>query len=254
MTEKSGSGAIKKFFKILFWSIFSVLILCLIAGAIIASKVFEKVPIPLDHNYLNRPKEKEPFIPFHVMRKGQKNYDIMASSKPGVKAMISYEDDEFNYILRNVLYTNILNQAGATGGNRISAKRTSLILKQGVFHLKHTIETPDNPFGKYLNLYFTFKISIKDGEEKLEIITAKAGSLDIPRFILDEKLQEILQKYYYSTSQERLIKNCIVDLHLDEQGIVAEYYPFVLKQEIKNFSSGAAGMFLGQMGYNNDKK
>ena len=254
MTQKPESGTMKTIFKVLLWSILIVLVLCLTAGAIIASKVFDKIPIALDHNYLNRPKEKEPFIPFHVMRKGQKNFDIMVSSKPGIKATISYEDDEFNYILRNVLYTNILNQTGATGGNRISAKRTSLILKQGLFHLKHTVVIPDNPFGKYLNLYFTFRINVRDGKENLEILTAKTGSLDIPRFILDDKLQKILNKYYFGTAQERLIKNCIIDLHLEEQGIFAEYYPFVLKQEIKNISGSTAGIFLGQMGYSNEKK
>ena len=73
-------------------------------------------------------------------------------------------------------------------------------------------------------------------------------------FILDDKLQEILSKYYFGTSQERLIKNCMIDLHLDEQGIFAEYYPFILKQEIKNISGGTAGIFLGQLGYSNEKK
>ena len=216
--------------------------------------IFEKIPIILDHGYLSRPKDKEPFIPFHVMRKGQKNYDIMKGSKPGMKSAIYYEDDEFNYILRNVLFSNILNQAGATGGKRITAKRTSLILKNGTFHLKYIVDIPDNPFGKYLNLYFVFKIEIREGKESLEILTAKAGSLDIPKFILDREIQKIAEKYYRGTSREQLIRKCITDLHLDSKGIFAEYYPFVLKQEIKHHSEGSAGVFLGQLGYDDAKK
>ncbi|MBQ9771804.1 MAG: hypothetical protein IJW23_08275 [Lentisphaeria bacterium] len=254
MTNEPGTGSKGKVLKILLWSLLSIVVLCLTAAGILASMIFEKVPIVLDHNYLRRPKDKEPFIPFYVMRKGQNNYDIMKDSKPGTRSTIYYEDDEFNYILRNVLFSNILNQAGATGGKRITAKRTSLILKNGAFHLKYILDTPDNPFGKYLNLYFVFKIAVKDGKDHLEILTAKAGSLDIPKFILDRKLQEIIRKYYSGTAQERLIKSCIIDLHLDQNGIFAEYSPYVLKQEIKHLSGGAAGVFLGQLGYDDAKK
>ena len=254
MTQETESGTDKKKIKILCWSIFSVLALVLITGGIIASMIYENVPIVLDHNYLKRSKEREPFIPFHVMKKGQNNYDIMVRSKPGMISKISYDDDEFNYILRNVLCSNILKQSGASKGKRITAKRTSLILKQGVFHLKHTYETPYSPFGKYLNLYLTFKISIKNGKESMEILTAKAGSYNVPKFIMKAILQNFLEEHYYGTSQERVIKKCIIDLHINEKGIFAEYYPFVLKQELKNISGGSSGVFLGQLGYKNAKK
>ena len=247
MTTDSGIASKKRQRGRIFWSFGSILLLLCVAACILLSVAFEDVPMPLDHHYLRRPKEKEPFIPFYVMQKGQNNYEIMRKSNPYTQASIQYEEDEFNYIIRNVLFSNILNQAGATGGIRITAKRTSLILKDGVFHLKYIMETPGNPFGKYLNLHFIIKLTIKDGMEHLEILSAKAGPLNIPKFLVDPEVNKILDKHYRGTSQEKLVRDCIIDLQTDEKGISAEYRPYVLKKELKNVSGGAAGEFLGQV-------
>lgn len=235
----------------LLWGLLGVVVVCLITSVILTAMVIDKVPMPLDHYYLKRPKKKEPFIPFYVMQKGQLNYAAMKKSKPESISTLQYEDDEFNYILRNVIYSNLLNQAGATGGKRITAKRTSIILKDGVFHLKHIVDIPQNIFGKYINVHVVFKITVKDGKENLEIISAKAGSLSIPDFILNSKMEEIL-KVYRGTNQEKIVQESIIDLRTDQKGIFVKYRPYVLKQNIKKVSDGATGVFLGQLGYEDE--
>ena len=159
--------------KILKWSLLGFLVLIVIVltvAGFFAAKVSDKTPMALDHNYLNRPKEKAPYIPFHVMKKGQNNYEMIKRSDPAKVASIRYDDDEFNYILRTLMYSNLLNQAGLTGGKTITARRTSFILKQGAFHLKQIVEVPQNPFGKYINVHIVFKLSVRDGKEKIEIL------------------------------------------------------------------------------------
>ncbi|MBE6404956.1 MAG: hypothetical protein E7040_02935 [Lentisphaerae bacterium] len=253
MTTDSSTESKNKRRKIILWSVGPLFLLLCMTACILMAMAFDDVPMPLDHYYLRRPKEKEPFIPFYVMQKGENNYEIMRKSNPYTRASISYEDDEFNYILRNVIFSNLLNQSGATGGNRITAKRTSLILKEGLFHLKYTMETPGNPFGKYLNLHLVMKLTVKDGVDHIEIVSAKAGSLNIPKFIMEAKVNEVLKENYRGTSQEKLVKECIIDLKTDDKGISAEYRPYVLRKELKNVSGGATGEFLGQLGYDDSK-
>ena len=62
-----------KILKWIFGLLLFLLLFCLITGGIVAVKVYDSVPMPLDHSYLRRPKEKEPFIPFYVMQKAQNN-------------------------------------------------------------------------------------------------------------------------------------------------------------------------------------
>lgn len=242
-----------KILKWIFGLLLFLLLFCLITGGIVAVKVYDSVPMPLDHSYLRRPKEKEPFIPFYVMQKAQNNYDIMKHSVPETVSSIQYEDDEFNYILRTVLYSNLLNQAGATGGKRISAKRTSFILKDGAFHLKYVVETPQSPFGKYINLHVIFKISVKDGKENLQILSATAGSFRIPDFIVQKMVKEFLQKYYEGTSGQEIVRHSIIDLHMDREGISMKYHPYHLKRRLKKVSGTSTGTFLGMMGYKDEK-
>ena len=242
--------------KIVKWFIFiflAVLLLVLIGAGILAAKVIDKVPEPLDHSYLRRPKEKEPFLPFHVMKKGQANYEAIKRASPSSIASIQYDDDEFNFLLKTLLYSNLLEYAGVTGGHRISAKRTSIILKNGVFHLKHTIDIPSNPFGKYLNLYFTFRITIKNGEEELKVLSAKVGSVDIPEKYIQAEVQKFLDRSYTGTIYSAVVRECVIDLHTDEQGIFMEYRPYVLRKVIKDSNSDPFGLLFGK-GFKNGKK
>ena len=237
--------------KILKWSLLGFLVLIVIVltvAGFFAAKVYDKEPMELDHSYLNRSKEKEQFIPFHVMKKGQQNYDLIKRSDPSKVAVIRYEDDEFNYILRTLMYSNLLNQAGLTGGRTISPRRTSFILKKGVFHLKQIVDAPQNPFGRFINVHITFKLSVKDGKEKIEILSARAGAFDIPKSILDEKLKELTENHYRGSAGERFIRESVIDLHTDETGIFVEYRPYVFRKNLKKASGGPAGILLGRSG------
>ena len=242
-----------KFLKWFLLILFLLIVAGVISAGILAEKVCDKVPMALDHNYLRRAREKEPFIPFHVMKKGQNNYDLIRRSGPDHVATIRYDDDEFNYILRTLLYSNLLNQAGMTGGRRISAKRTSLILKNGVFHLKQIMDIPHNPFGKYINLHIIFKISVRDGKETVEILSARAGTFEIPKSVTEEKLKEIVAAHYRGTSSEKFIQEAVRDLHTDEQGIFMEYRPYSFRRNLKKMSGGPAGIFFGRSGRNYGK-
>ena len=242
--------------KILKWSLLILLILVIIglaAAGYFAAKVYDKVPMTLDHNYLRRPKEKEPFIPFHVMKKGQNNYDLIRRSDPAKVASIQYDEDEFNYICRTLLYSNLLNQAGMTGGKRISSKRISFILKDGAFHLKHVMEVPKNPFGKYINLHIVFKLTVRDGKEHFDILSAKAGVFDIPNSMIEKKLQEVVNKHYRGSSGEKVVQQAIMDLHTDEKGIFMEYRPYVFRKNLNKVSESPAGIFLGRSGVRHAK-
>ena len=161
---------------------------------------------------------------------------------------VKYEDDEFNYILRTLMYSNLLNQAGLTGGKTITARRTSFILKQGAFHLKQIVEVPQNPFGKYINVHIVFKLSVRDGKEKIEILSAKAGVFDIPKQMLEKKLKKAVDTYYRGTSRERIVQESVIELHTDEKGIFMEYRPYVFRKNLKKNSGGPAGIFLGNRG------
>ena len=147
-----------------------------------------------------------------------------------------------------MIFSNLLSQTAADG-KRVSAKRTSIILKKGIFCLKHIIDTPDNPFGKYLNLTVEFKVTVDNGVEKLEVISAKAGTLDIPKDMAQKKMDEMVAKYYTGTAQQEMIRNSVTKMYTDEKGFFLEYRPYPLVMDIDKIYFGGSGEFLRTIGH-----
>lgn len=227
------------------WIGLTVIILLLALITVPAFMLFEKEPVTLDHAGTS------PFLAFSVMQKGQKNLDEMRRSNPMTLSRVKYTEDEFNFMVRTMIMSNLLQQHGEKG---ISSKRTSLIVKNGIFRIKHIIEMPGNPFGNYLNLSLDLKLTVENGKETIEVLSAKAGSLNIPKGRAEKKISDMLDQYYHGTAQEDMIRNSVTLFRADGENILLEYKPYSLLRDIDNIYFGGSGEFLRKMGHDETAK
>lgn len=247
MSTKEEPKPKKKIGIYILWTFLILTAAVLVIACVYAGKIFDDVKIDLDHNYVSGDPQRAAFVPFTVVQKGQQNLDIMRRCTPMTISKIQYSDDEFNHLIKTMIFSNLLSTN--VNGQRVTAKRTSLILTKGVFRLKHIIDTPDNPFGKYLNLTVEFKISVENGVEKLEVISAKAGSYEIPNSMAQKKMDEMIAKYYTGTAQQEMIRNSVTRMYVDEKGFFLEYRPYPLVMDIDKIYFGGSGEFLRKIGH-----
>ena len=224
------------------WITIVIVILLIAAVCIPAFMIFDDKPMPLDRPVIS------PRTSLIVMQKGQKNLEDMRKSNPMTVSRIRYSSEEFNFIISSMILYNSFQQ----GGNKVKGvapNRTSVTVKDGIFHVKHVLETKGNPFGKYLNLQMAIELSVKDGVESFRVISAKAGSMSIPLSRVEKAVSDLLEQYYRGTAQEDMIRNSVLDFHADKDGIHLEYKPYALLYDIDKIYFGGSGDFLRQMGH-----
>ena len=120
--------------------------------------------------------------------------------------------------------------------------------------IKHIADTPGNPFGKYLNIALELKVSIRNGIDSIEVVSAKAGAFNIPEKMVKEKINDLLARHYRGTAQEQMIQDCVTVLRMDEKGFFLEYKPYPLVRHIDRIYFGGSGIFLRQTGHGSEKK
>jgi hypothetical protein len=149
---------------------------------------------------------------------------------------------------RSMLLVNRFQNGGQQLPN-VSPENTSLIVKDGIFKLKHVMKTDGNPFGNYLNLSLELKVEIKNGVDTITVLAAKAGSFNIPISRVEQEINTLLQQHYRGTAQEDLVKNSILLFQADGKNVRLEYKPYTLLQDIDQIYFGGSGKFLRKMGH-----
>lgn len=222
------------------WISVTIAAILIAAVCIPAFMVFDSKPMMLD-----RP-SFDPRVSLRVMQKGQRNMEEIRRSNPMTVSRIRYTNEEFNFIISSMVLYNSFSGGPVPG---IRPNTTSLTLKDGVFRIKHIMKTEHNPFGKYLNLQAEIEVSVKDGVESFRVISAKAGTLNIPNSRAEKEISSLLDQYYRGTAQEDMIRNSVRDLHADKDGVYLEYKPYTLMNDIDKIYFGGSGDFLRQMGH-----
>jgi hypothetical protein len=111
------------------------------------------------------------------------------------------------------------------------------------------MKTEGNPFGTHLNLAIELKLDVKDGVDTIEVISAKAGSYDLPKDFVQNKVNVILRQHYRGTAHEDIVKNSILKFKADGSNVILEYKPYTLLHDIDQIYFGGTGDFLRKMGH-----
>ena len=181
MTQQENKSSKRIWIHVL-WISLTVITLLIAALCIAAFHLFDSKPMTLDQE------GNSPLLAFTVMQKGQKNMEMLRRANPMSVAKVEYTEDEFNFMARTMILMNNFSGKQVAG---VTPKNTSLIVKNGVFRIKHSMKTEGNPFGTHLNLAIELKLDVKDGVDTIEVISAKAGSYDLPKDFVQNKVNVI---------------------------------------------------------------
>lgn len=224
------------------WITLTVITLLIAALCIAGFKLFDSEPMKLDQEGTS------PLLAFTVMQKGQQNLKAMKRATPMSIFKVQYTEDEFNFMIRTMILANKFQKKQG-----ISPETTSIVVKNGVYRIKHIMKTEGNPFGSFLNLTLELKLEVQNGKEEFQVISAKAGSFNIPKKKAEQEISSLLQTHYTGTAQEDLVKKSILKFQADGKDVILEYKPYELIHCIDQIYFGGNGTFLRNIGHGSAK-
>lgn len=211
-----------------------LLLLLLTAGSICAAMLLDQMPIT------SKLASSLDFTPMMTgMRSVNRSIYSALRQPAGKEEVLELTEREFNALLTG------------TAGNPFAAslvrirlpdemKKGRLVLENGVFSFFYPYDIQrDTPFGRFINIRCRFRLSIRDGELEIRVLSCKAGAFTVPEAKVQSMIGKKLRERYSGTPAERIVRAGIVSLTMKEEKAVLRYRPYELIEAAdREYSSG----------------
>ena len=200
-----------------------LLLLLLTAGSVCAAMLLDEMPIT------SKLASSLDFTPMMTgMRSVNRSIYSALRQPPGKEEVLELTEREFNALL------------AGTAGNPFAAslvrirlpdevKNGRLVLEDGVFNFFYPYDIQrDTPFGRYINIRCRFRLSIRNGEPEIRILSCKAGTLPVSEARVQSIIGKKMREQYSGTPAERIVRAGIVSLTMEEEKAVLRYRPYEL--------------------------
>ncbi len=210
----------------------AIVLLLLIGSGISLSFLFDRSSPAFDSKPLDA------VALFRGIGKLNKEFMRLMNLESGENRTIRLSEAEFNALTASFLGAgspvSMLNDPKIQKKKEL-LKAITLQLKNGRFLFSYTKETPDNPFGRYLNIQCGFIAGFENGKDHLAIESCRIGKYSIPSDWVQKELDKKLAQEFRNTPYEKMMREILVRVETSDNSITIEYRPVPLVNALRSY-------------------